>query len=102
MPFSLAGACVYNYFRLGSVRGMSRLDDLLERTRARLDRVDPERAAREMEDGAVLGEGRSEAQRQRDGVVPGALSLPRNALEWRPDPEGQHPAPRVGGRETRV
>jgi rhodanese-related sulfurtransferase len=81
---------------------MSRLDDLLERTRARLDRVDPERAAREMEDGAVLVDVRSESQRERDGVVPGALYLPRNVLEWRCDPEGEHRDPRVGGRETRV
>ena len=81
---------------------MSRLDDLLERTRARLDRVDPGRAAREMDEGAVLIDVRSESQREQDGVVPGALWFPRNVLEWRCDPEGEHRDPRVGGPETRV
>ena len=81
---------------------MTRLDELLEQTRARLDRVDPERAAREMEEGAVLVDVRSESQRERDGVVPGALYVPRNVLEWRCDPAGEHRDPRVGGADTRV
>jgi rhodanese-related sulfurtransferase len=81
---------------------MSRLDDLLEQTRARLDRVDPERASQEVAEGAVLIDVRSESQRERDGVVPGALYFPRNVLEWRCDPEGEHRDPRVGGPDTRV
>jgi rhodanese-related sulfurtransferase len=78
------------------------LDALLARARSRLDRVDPRRAAREVEDGAVLIDVRSELQRQRDGVVPGALYFPRNVLEWRCDPEGEHRDPRVGGPGTRL
>jgi rhodanese-related sulfurtransferase len=81
---------------------MSRLDDLLQQTRSRLDRVDPQQAAREVAEGAVLVDVRSESQRQRDGVVPGALYFPRNVLEWRCDPEGEHRDPRVGGPETRL
>src|SRR3954454_4156936 len=81
---------------------MSRLDDLLAQARARLDRVDPERAARELGEGAVLIDVRSESQREQDGAVPGALWFPRNVLEWRCDPDGDHRDPRVGGPETRV
>src|SRR3954454_7764174 len=81
---------------------MTRLDELLERTRSRLDRVDPERAARELAEGAVLIDVRSESQRERDGVVPDAIYVPRNVLEWRCDPDGDYRDPRVGGADTRV
>ena len=81
---------------------MSRLDELLEHARTRLDRVDPERAAREMDEGAVLIDVRSEYQRERDGVVPGAIWFPRNVLEWRCDPEGESRDPRVSAPETRL
>ena len=78
------------------------VEDLLARARAGLDRVDPERAAGELEEGAVLIDIRSELQRERDGVVPGALYFPRNVLEWRCDPECEARDPRVGGTDRRV
>ena len=81
---------------------MTRLDDLLEEARTRLDRVDPQRAAREIDEGAVLIDVRSESQRERDGVVPGALYFPRNVLEWRCDPDGEHRDPRVARPDARV
>jgi rhodanese-related sulfurtransferase len=78
------------------------VDDLLERARAGLDRVDPGRAAREVEDGALLIDVRSESQRAQDGVVPGALYFPRNVLEWRCDPASDARDPRVGEPDRRV
>ena len=51
---------------------MTTVDELLARARARLDRVDPQSAAAEVEAGAVLIDIRSELQRERDGVVPDA------------------------------
>ena len=78
------------------------VDDLLARARERLDRVDAERAAGEVAEGAVLIDIRSETQRQRDGVVPEALYFPRNVLEWRCDPACEARDPRVGGIERRV
>jgi rhodanese-related sulfurtransferase len=36
-----------------------------------------------MDNGAVLVDIRSESHRARDGVVPGAVFIPRNVLEWR-------------------
>jgi rhodanese-related sulfurtransferase len=78
------------------------VDDLLARARAGLDRVDPEGAAREVEDGALLIDIRSESQRAQDGVVPAAIYFPRNVLEWRCDPECEARDPRVGGLDRRV
>ena len=78
------------------------VEDMLARARAGLDRVDPERAAREVEEGAVLIDIRSETQREQDGVVPGALFIPRNVLEWRCDPASDARDPRVGGLDRRV
>jgi rhodanese-related sulfurtransferase len=62
------------------------VDDLLAEARARLERVDPAAASEAMGNGAVLVDIRSETQRAEDGVVPGAVHIPRNALEWRCDP----------------
>ena len=78
------------------------VDDLLARARERLDRVDAERAAGEVAQGAVLIDIRSETQRERDGVVPDALYFPRNVLEWRCDPASEARDPRVGGTDRRV
>jgi len=39
-----------------------------------------------MASGARLVDIRSELQRAADGVVPGAIHVPRNVLEWRCDP----------------
>jgi rhodanese-related sulfurtransferase len=78
------------------------IDDLLERARERLDRVEPAEAVAEVQRGAVLIDIRSELQRERDGVVPDALHFHRNVLEWRCDPECEARDPRVGGLDRRV
>jgi rhodanese-related sulfurtransferase len=66
------------------------IGDLLAAARARLDRVGPEEAHAAQQDGAVLVDIRSEVQRERDGVIPGAICHPRNVLEWRADPASRH------------
>jgi rhodanese-related sulfurtransferase len=73
------------------------INDLLEAARRRLDRVEPSEAAAAVRDGAVLVDIRSERERERDGVIPGALFFPRNVLEWRVDPASGHGAPELGG-----
>jgi rhodanese-related sulfurtransferase len=78
---------------------MSRIDELLERARARLKRVDPAAARAAMDEGAVLVDIRAESQRQRDGVVPGAVFIARNVLEWRCDPDGANRDERVADPE---
>jgi rhodanese-related sulfurtransferase len=72
------------------------IDELLAHARQSLDRLDPQAAAEALEHGdAVLVDIRSESQRERDGVVPGAVFIPRNVLEWRCDPAGDHRDERV-------
>ena len=46
--------------------------------------------------GAVLIDIRCEHQRERDGVIPGAHAVARNALEWRLDPASGHSDPSLG------
>jgi rhodanese-related sulfurtransferase len=59
------------------------IEQLLSTARARLDRVDAPAAQAALRDCAMLVDIRSESQRARDGVVPGAVFIPRNLLEWR-------------------
>jgi len=73
------------------------VDDLLADARGRLERLDPEQARDAMQAGAVLVDIRSEPQRERDGVVPGALYHPRNVLEWRADPSSGASDPAIAG-----
>ena len=48
-----------------------------------------------MRAGAVLVDIRSEVERYRDGVIPGARFHPRNVLEWRLDPASGHGDPEL-------
>ncbi|MEV7142954.1 rhodanese-like domain-containing protein [Streptomyces tauricus] len=80
-----------------------RIDELLERVRADLDRVE----ARAAHDAARAGDAllvdiRYAALRERDGLIPGALVVERNELEWRLDPQGSHRAPEATSHDLRV
>ncbi len=66
------------------------IDDLLSAARRRLDRLGPQEACDALESGAVLIDIRSDSQIAEDGVIPGALVIPRNVLEWRLDPASEH------------
>ena len=72
------------------------IDELLEQSRSRLDRLDPEAASAAMANGAVLVDIRTESQCAADGTVPGALFIPRNVLEWRCDPTSSSHDERIG------
>ncbi|MFC5804678.1 rhodanese-like domain-containing protein [Streptomyces formicae] len=69
------------------------IDELLERVRDGLDRVGPREAFDAAAEGALLVDIRYAALRDRDGLIPGALVVERNELEWRLDPRGSHRAP---------
>ena len=62
------------------------IDELLAEARARIERYEPAEALAAMLAGAALVDTRSSDARRRDGVVPGALHIPRTVLEWRVDP----------------
>src|SRR2546423_11655304 len=69
------------------------IDQLLDEARAQLDRLSPREAAAAVKQGALLVDIRAESQRERDGIVPEAVFIPRNVLEWRavPHPPGRGP-----------
>jgi rhodanese-related sulfurtransferase len=73
------------------------IDELLTRARRRLDRVTVDDAVEAVRDGAVIVDIRSEVQRARDGLIPGAIFHPRNVLEWRCDPSSGYDDPRLSG-----
>jgi rhodanese-related sulfurtransferase len=79
------------------------IDALLEQVRAGLDRVEAEEAFEAVRAGeALLVDTRYAALRERDGLVPGALVIERNELEWRLDPTGSHRVPQATSHELRV
>jgi rhodanese-related sulfurtransferase len=70
----------------GPPPGSRTIDQVLAECRARLDRLSPQQALKEAEDGAVLVDIRPAAQRAAEGEIPGAMIVERNVLEWRFDP----------------
>src|SRR5690242_17386761 len=75
------------------------IDDLLETARSRLRRVDPAAALAAHRDGALLVDIRPVAQREVSGVIPGALVIERNVLEWRLDPASDARLPEADSYE---
>jgi rhodanese-related sulfurtransferase len=69
------------------------VDELLARARASLERLSPAQARDAAARGGLIVDIRSEVQRQAQGLVPGALFVPRNVLEWRADPRCAHHDP---------
>ncbi|MFI0234990.1 rhodanese-like domain-containing protein [Streptomyces sp. NPDC016845] len=79
------------------------IDDHLERVRSGFDRVEARDAFEASSRGeALLVDIRYEALRRRDGLIPGALVVERNELEWRLDPHGSHRAPEATHHDLRV
>ncbi|MEU6312598.1 rhodanese-like domain-containing protein [Streptomyces sp. NPDC047014] len=78
------------------------IDELLERVRAGYTRVDAREAYAASLAGAVLVDIRYQALREREGLIPGALVIERNELEWRLDPRGSHRVPEATGHDLRV
>lgn len=79
------------------------IDELLEQVRSGLDRIEPRAAHEAYEAGdALLVDTRYAALRERDGLIPGALIVERNELEWRLDPLGSHRAAEADSHDLRV
>ncbi|MFD4761659.1 rhodanese-like domain-containing protein [Streptomyces sp. NPDC058439] len=78
------------------------IDELLERVRAGFVRVGPREAFAATADGALLVDIRYAELRERDGLIPGALVIERNELEWRLDPLGSHRAPEAVSHDLQV
>ncbi|MEU0054085.1 rhodanese-like domain-containing protein [Streptomyces sp. NPDC006309] len=79
------------------------IDDLLDRVRTGYRRVEAREAYEAAQAGeALLVDIRYAALRERDGLIPGALVVERNELEWRLDPQGSHRVPQATGHDVRV
>lgn len=63
------------------------VQELLAEARALLPhRLSPAEALEAQAEGALLIDIRGDDQRRADGLIPGAVVVPRNVLEWRCDP----------------
>jgi rhodanese-related sulfurtransferase len=78
------------------------LGELFDGARARIERLEPPEASAAAAAGALIVDIRSESSRERAGVVPGSLHVPRTVLEWRFEPGGRWRNPHVGDLERRV
>jgi rhodanese-related sulfurtransferase len=65
------------------------IGDPLAEAAARIRRYEPREAQAAVEAGAIFVDIRSAEARARDGVIPGAVHVPRTVLEWRVAPTSQ-------------
>ena len=73
------------------------LHELYTLAQTRICRYLPEAAQAAICDGALMIDIRSDLDRERDGIVPGSIHIPRTVLEWRTDPDSPSRNPHVGG-----
>lgn len=78
------------------------IGDVLDAARQRLRRLGPADAFEAVRGGALLVDIRPQAQRAAEGVVPGALHVERNVLEWRLDPASETRLPQATGYDQQV
>jgi rhodanese-related sulfurtransferase len=74
------------------------IEQMLAEARLRIARYTPAEAA---EAEVLIVDVRSHDERERDGVIPGSLHVPRSVLEWRCDPSSGWANPHLAG-ETLV
>ena len=77
--------------------GRRTLAELLDQAGSRINRLEPSDAHAAVARGALLIDIRSPIDRERNGIVPGSLHIPRTVLEWRLDPDSEWRNPHVGG-----
>jgi rhodanese-related sulfurtransferase len=70
-------------------RARKSIDELLEQSRSHLERVSVDELEAEQTAGALVVDTRPVEQRERDGLLPGAIVIDRNVLEWRLDPASE-------------
>jgi rhodanese-related sulfurtransferase len=78
------------------------LDELLLAAEERIRRLPPAEAFTAVTEGALLIDIRSDLDRERDGIVPGSLHIPRTVLEWRLAPDSHWRNPHVGDLGQRI
>ncbi len=81
---------------------MHTVDELLVEARRSLHRVTPVEARRAADAGALIVDIRPSELRRRDGLIPGALVIDRNVLEWRLDPESADRTPEITSHDQTI
>ena len=78
------------------------LEQLLHAAAASITRLRPDEAAAAIAHGATLIDIRSDSNRDRDGIVPGSLHIPRTVMEWRLAPDSAWRSPYAPGVDEQV
>ncbi len=86
----------------GPRRTRRTVDDLLRDARSRIERVEPDEAFAALARGALVVDVRSDGEREREGVIPGSVHVPRTVLEWRADPASEHRNPALSDLDAEL
>ncbi|MGA5298487.1 rhodanese-like domain-containing protein [Nucisporomicrobium flavum] len=78
------------------------VDEVLQRARAGMRRLDPYETWAAVTGGALLVDTRTDRQRARQGELPGAIVIDRTVLEWRLDPGSASRIPEATGPDLLI
>ena len=78
------------------------IDAVLAGSRAGVARLSPAEVVEAWSRGALVVDTRTEAQRRRQGELPGAVVIDRTVLEWRLDPASDDRVPEATGYDIEV
>jgi rhodanese-related sulfurtransferase len=78
------------------------LEQLLADAREMIERLTPNQAFSAMKEGAPMIDIRAEMPRERLGVIPGSIHVPRTVLEWRVAPDSRWRNPHIDHRERLI
>jgi rhodanese-related sulfurtransferase len=78
------------------------VDAVLARAREGMVRLGPHQTRAAMAAGALVVDTRTDAQRRRQGELPGAVVIDRTVLEWRLDPASPNRIPEATGYDRLV
>ncbi len=78
------------------------IDAVLAASRAGVSRLSPAEVLEARARGALVVDTRTEAQRRRQGELPGAVVIDRTVLEWRLDPASDARIPEATGYDLEV
>jgi rhodanese-related sulfurtransferase len=81
---------------------ISATEHLLAYSRERIARYEPREALERSNVGSVIVDVRSHDERDRDGVIPGSVHVPRSVLEWRVDPDSGYSNPLVADKDVEL
>jgi rhodanese-related sulfurtransferase len=82
--------------------GRLTLDQLLAEARAKIARLTPTETRAAVDDGGLIVDIRSAETRERNGIVPGSIHVPRTVFEWRLEPGGRWRNSHVGGLDRQL